>query len=382
MKPTRYEKFQDFMLSILRRVCYLLNLFHVKTTYTLNDGLKFNRKEPYVMVGNHTYMLDVIQVPMRWKTIPFIVASQSLFAKKSLNFLLTKVAHAVPKSKGSSDIRTVKMLITAIRKGYGILIFPEGDTTFQGQTNYIEESTYKLIKKMKVDVITCKASGGYLSMPRWATGKRKNRRAHFEYSIAIKKEDLKTMSVEEIKEVVEGKLFNNDYDYQREHMIEHKGKQLAMGIDNVIYSCPNCGSVHTIKADGNKLTCHNCKTEGHVDNYGFIQGFKFDNLVEWDQYQKEQRDELRKSSFESKGELYFADYKTDVRELQGDITLRYENGNFIIKGIRDEIIPLSETKNTILTLRTNLNFTYNETNYVVKLDKYMFSFLRVTDSKY
>ena len=65
-------------------------------------------------------------------------------------FLLEKIAHAIPKFKGTSDIRTARGLIGAVKRGYPICIFPEGNTTFNGETTYIEESTMKLIKKLKI----------------------------------------------------------------------------------------------------------------------------------------------------------------------------------------------------------------------------------------
>ena len=151
MKRTLREKIQDCILSFLRYFVLVWMRFDAKTTYTLNDGFHFKRTEPYVLLGNHVFLFDVIHIQKRFKVVPYAVASQALFAKQPTKFLFTKLTHAIPKSKGSADIRAAKLIFKHSKK-YPILIFPEGDTTFFGETNYIEESTYKLIKKLKIDV--------------------------------------------------------------------------------------------------------------------------------------------------------------------------------------------------------------------------------------
>jgi 1-acyl-sn-glycerol-3-phosphate acyltransferase len=356
--------------------------FDAKTKYYLHDGISFSRKEPYIMLANHTFLFDVIHVPLRFKKVPYIVASQTLFTKQPTKFLLTKVAHAIPKSKGTSDIRTAKMLISSIKKGYPLLIFPEGNTTFNGETNYIEESTYKLIKKLKVDVITCTVSGGYLSKPRWALGKRKNRRIEMHYRKAIKKEDLKSMSLEDIQSVIKETLYNNDYEYQRQAMIKHPGKELAKGLENFAYVCPECQAINSIETSGNSIRCNKCDTLGEIDSYGFIKGFKFDNLIDWDQYQKDFKSDLLESTFSTSGEILYADYETGLRDKIGHVTMTYKEHSFIFSGDLELSMPLEEVKNPTITLRRNFNFMFRDKAYVVKLEGYVFSFLRVAQNKY
>jgi predicted RNA-binding Zn-ribbon protein involved in translation (DUF1610 family) len=292
------------------------------------------------------------------------------------------VTHAIPKSKGASDLRTAKELIKAVRKEYPILIFPEGDTTFYGETNYIEESTYKLIKKLKIDVIICNVKGGYLSKPRWATGKRKNRRIHMDYSIAIKKEELKEMSVSDIENRVKDAMYNNDYDYQREKMIKRPGKELAEGFENVTYICPECETINSIKSYGNTIECTSCGTKGSINEFGFIEGFKFDNLIEWDKYQRKFIPKLRSTVIETTADLYYADYDSGVNNLVGKVNIKFDKDTFSFTGALEEKVPLHDIVNPIVTLRRNLNFTYDDRNFFMRLDKNVASFLRVAQEKY
>ncbi|MBN2604600.1 MAG: 1-acyl-sn-glycerol-3-phosphate acyltransferase [Bacilli bacterium] len=382
MKKTKNDRMQDIALTIIKPLVYVWMFFDAKRTVKIKGDLKFNRKEPFVMVANHTFLFDVVHVPLRFKTVPFIVASQDLFTKQPTKFLLTRIAHVIPKSKGESDLRTARELISAVRRGYPILIFPEGNTTFSGETTYIEHSTMKLIKKLGVDVVTCNVKGGYMSKPRWATAKRKNIRIELNYEISIRKEELSHLSVEEISDIVNTALYHNDYTYQKEKMIPHPSKKIAEGLENILYICPNCNGVNTLETFGNTLVCRQCDQKGFMDEYGFIHGFQFDNTVDWDQYQKQFRHLLLESTIESTGKLFFISFEDSTRELIGDISIVYQNNYLILDGALSETIKLEDIANPIVTLRRDFAFVYRKKYYYIKLDKYASSLLRVSQDKY
>ncbi|MBU1020242.1 MAG: 1-acyl-sn-glycerol-3-phosphate acyltransferase [Firmicutes bacterium] len=382
MEKTRNDKIQDIALTIIKPLVYVWMFLDAKRTVKVKGDLSFKRKEPFVMVANHTFLFDVVHVPLWFKVVPFIVASQDLFTKQPTKFLLTRIAHVIPKSKGESDLRTARDLIGAVRRGYPILIFPEGNTTFCGETTHIEYSTMKLIKKLGVDVVTCNVKGGHLSNPRWATGKRKNRRIELNYEISIKKEELSNLSVDEVSVIINHALYNHDYDYQREKMIKHPSKKMAEGLENILYICPSCEGVNTMETKGNTLSCHQCNTTGYVDEYGFIQGFEFDNTVAWDHFQKQYRDLLRESVIESTGVLYFISFEDSTREYIGDISIVYKNNTFVLDGALSEIIKLEDITNPIITLRRDFAFVYRKKYYYIKLDRFASSLLRVSQDKY
>lgn len=382
MKRTRLDRQQDFLMRLVVPLVYLWMRKDAKRVVHKDNVFKYRRKEPYVMLANHTFLFDVIHVPLRLRPIPFIIASQTLFTKQPAKFLVSQVAHVIPKSKGRSDSSTIINIFNAVKRGYPILIFPEGDTTFYGETGYIEESTMKLIKKLKLDVITCHVSGGYLSKPRWATGKRKHRFAELDYKMTIPKEELKDLSVEEINTIVKKALYHNDYEYQRQKMIPHPGKTLAEGIENAVYVCPHCQSINTIESHGNTITCSNCHKEGYIDQYGFIHDFVFDNLVDWNRYQLDFTSKLRESIITSTGLMSFLKMENDEQIPVGVVELKYEDKQFHLKGAHEETIPIIDISNATMTLRRDFGFIYQNRHYLIKLDHYGASFLRIVQDKY
>lgn len=382
MKRTFKDIQQNILLSMIRPLVYIWMRIDAKRKVHLPPNIRFNRKEPYIMLANHTFMFDVVHVPLRFKNVPFIIASQTLFTKQPAKFLVTQVAHVIPKSKGKSDLKTIKMIYDAVKRGYPILIFPEGDTTFYGETGYVEESTMKLIKKLKLDVLTCNVKGGYLSKPRWATGKRKYHQIELFYDLTIKKEQLQDLSVAEISKIINDALYHNDYEYQREHMIPHPGKKLAEGIENVIYICPHCDSVNTITSKDNTISCTACKKEGHIDQYGFIHGFKYDNLIDWNNYQRKFTEKLRNSVIQTEGFMSYLKVENEAQIPVGRISMTYQNGELSITGAYEALIPISEIQNATITLRRDFGFLYNNKHYLINLDQYGASFLRIVQDKY
>ncbi len=382
MKKTRLDHQQDFILNMIRPLVRLWMRRDAKRKVHLGEGISFKRKEPFIMLANHTFLFDVIHVPLRFRNVPFIVASQTLFKKQPTKFLVTQIAHVIPKSKGASDTSTVRELIGAVRKGYPILIFPEGDTTFYGETNYIEESTMKLIKKLGIDVVTCNVKGGYLSKPRWATGKRKRRQISLNYELTIPKEQIKDLKVEEINEIIKKALYHNDYEYQRQVMIAHPGNRLAEGIENVVYVCPFCEAINSIESEKNNLKCKVCGHEGSIDKYGFIQNFKFDNLISWNQYQKQFSKQLRESVIETSGFLNYMSIIDDHLDIVGEVDISYHDYALHFSKSIELIIPIKEITNATVTLRRDFGFVWQETHYLIKLDRYAASLLRIVQDKY
>ncbi len=382
MKKSRIDRQQDFLLWLLRPLVYLWMWMDAGRKVIAGPEIDFHRKEPFVMLANHTFLFDVVHVPLSFRNVPFIIGSQTLFTRQPTKFLVSQMAHVIPKSKGKSDISTIIQIFNAIKKGYPILIFPEGDTTFYGETGYIEASTMKLIKKLGLDLIICNVKGGYLSKPRWATNLRKNRKIRLDYTLLLTKEEVKQVSVEKISELANRALYNNDYDYQRQVMIPHPGKHLAEGLEDVVYVCPHCEGINTLRTSGNKIICDKCKHEGYIDDFGFIHGFKFDNLIDWDNFQKQFSGKLRQSTIETTGVMHYLHMETDAQIPIGKIGIKYQDNNLFISNSHTETIPIDQTSNATVTLRRDLGFIYDNRHFIIRLDHFSAQFLRILQDKY
>jgi len=193
---------------------------------------------------------------------------------------------------------------------------------------------------------------------------------------------LVTMSSEEIGLVVNKALYHNDYEYQRRMMIPHPGKHLAEGLENIVYVCPHCQSINTIQTKNNQIRCTACGKEGFVDAFGFIKGFVFDNLIDWNTYQRSFTEQLRKSVITSAGILSYLNIDEGTQLIIGEILLEYHNEALHFSGALIESIPIDQVSNATITLRRDLGFLFDDRHFNIHLEHCTAAFLRILQDKY
>ena len=380
MKRTIADRFSDVMLRLLRPIGFIWMRLDSQTTIT--STVDFRRKDPFVLVANHTYMFDVIQLALPFRNTPAAVSQEFLLSTKGLRWLLLHIAKVIPKSKGTADVRTIRQIFTLVKKGYPIMLMPEGDATFFGNTRMLEPATAKLIKKLGVDVVAAKVKGGYLSKPRWAKGRRRGRYVEIVYDTLFTNEELDRLSVDQITTKLETALAHDDYAWQAQTRHLYQGERLAEGFENVIYRCPVCGAYHSFDVAGNTIQCRECDTTAVVNEYGFIEGFAKQTMHELDDVQRGFDDELRKQTFQSDGLLQFVDHSIHERSKGIRVQVAYQAGELHIKHKMVETIPVLEMVNPVLTMRRNLTFEYQDRVYLIQLERCAMSFLRVVQDKY
>jgi 1-acyl-sn-glycerol-3-phosphate acyltransferase len=385
VKKSFQDRFSDVAMFCVHRMRPLIEAWLrwvIRWVVVRDPRVDFSRRKPYLLLANHTFELDVVHVPRPFWITPRIVASNDLFINRFARFAFNWIFHCVPTSKGKGDVGTVKTLINAVRKRYPVLVFPEGDLTFFGATGRIDPGIAVLAKKLGIDMITCRVSGGHLSTPRWAKGERSNRRIEVRYDLALTAKEVAQYSPRMILERIEEKLRNNDFEYQRKAMVPHPSDRGAEGLEDILYACPECGAFHSIRASGNGLACAACGTQGSVDEYGFLRGFRFEDTVAWDRFQRQLSEGLRATTFSSPGHLVAHDYRKFRERRIGGVTATYRKGRLELRGAVDRDFPLAELDNVFLTGRADLNFTHNGTTYVLRLEREAVAFLRACQDRY
>lgn len=379
MGKTWIRKLEDFMYRVLRPYgVYRIRKLMPNVTYDIGDGVDFKRKEPFLLIGNHQYEVDSGLYATPWKSKPITVISRSLMVTPYKRFKFKFLASGIPKSQGEPETHSVKRMIRTIKDGDPLFILPEGEINYFGESLPIDDSVAKLAKKLKVDVITAVSTGGFISSPRWAYKLRDYRFVFVEFRKLISKEEIKELSVEEVFERIKSKLYVNDYDFQRDKMIRVGGSKRAKGLEKFLYACPKCGSLHTIETENNDVYCTNCDEFGTIDEYGFIQGSTYDNLVEWYKYQVSKREELKKTEFSTTGIAYNVFYEKYRSKRLGKIDMTYKDGNLILSGALNETIPVNETKYFRLTQLNVITFDYNDKHYFFRIDENNEAFKQIT----
>ncbi|MBN2876638.1 MAG: 1-acyl-sn-glycerol-3-phosphate acyltransferase [Bacilli bacterium] len=330
------------------------------------------RKDPYILIGNHPCLHDGVYTSMYLRKPPMPIINAFMFTSKVWKFILTKVYKSIPKRKGQSDIITVKSMMNVLQDGRGIMLFPEGNSSFFGEQSEIQYSTVKFLKKMKKDVVIIKTNGAYMTAPRWC--KKPTFRGLFELNFytLFKGEELEHLSLDEINEGVTNAIKFNDFDWNRERRYKYNPKKRALGLERFIYLCPKCGSHNTITTHGNTISCTNCGELAHFNKYSLLEGLEFDNLVEWGKLQHEALPRIAKENLYTNGTMFDVDIENYEQVKIGYVDLELvDRVLYVQHRLKEYSFDLDTIKGLTLTRKDEVSFDYEDKTYFFKLQNPM-----------
>lgn len=215
-----------------------------------------NLKPPYLVLASHRSHLDPFFLSLRIPHPIQYVVADAVFRSKFVRFVLTR-AGAIPKRKAMSDFDTVRLIMGVKSAGGVIGIFPEGQNSWDGTPLPIYYSTAKLIRFLKIPVITAVPKGAFFTRPRWARGDRTGR-VVVEYDRLFDGPDLRRMTVEEIYRRVRERLSHDEQDYQDQAQVSFRSSRRAEYLEQALFACPSCGEIGSLRSHRNDLHCQAC----------------------------------------------------------------------------------------------------------------------------
>lgn len=245
-------------------------------------------KGPAIVLSNHGSFIDFVYV-MRFlkKERPNIIANRLYFYHGILGKLMKKLG-CLPKSMFSVDMENVKECVRVLNVKEGVLtMMPEARLSTVGKFEGIQDSTYNFIKKLKCPVYVMKFDGAYLANPKWGDKIRRGSYIEGNLSLLMTKEEVATLSLPELKEKIEEGMHYDEFAWLEQHPeLTYKSKTLAEGLENVLYRCPECGALYSMKTEKRKLWCEKCGMTTEIDSrYGFVDNKPFKNFSEWYEWQ-------------------------------------------------------------------------------------------------
>ena len=273
----------QILYGILRPLAALFVRFKFGYTYEKAKNLPDN----YIVLSNHTTDYDPIFVGASFPRFMHFVASEHVarwnLASKLLNFAFAPIW----RYKGSVAASTVIEVFKKIKEGGNVCIFAEGARSWDGVTAPILPSTGKVIKKAKCGLVTYKIVGGYFASPNWST---KNTRRGFVHGAPVNvytKEQLEELSIDEINEIIRRDLYEDAYERQVAEPKKYTGKNLAESMENLLFICPSCGKVDTIRSAGDTVSCSECDFRFRYNQYGMLEDSSFKTVYELAAWQKD-----------------------------------------------------------------------------------------------
>lgn len=276
-KKTWVRKRHVFFKKLLH-VCFNIPM-KIKYGYKY-EKFKIKKGETYVVVCNHTTTLDPIFLNLAFNKMLYFVGTDDLFNIKYLSWWLQYLTGIIPKSKGKSDIQTVKTMLRVIKEGGTVAVFPEGNRTYSGELCYISPAITKFLKMSRVPIIIYNINGGYGVDPRWGLEKRKGN-LNGKIKRIIYPEEYQKLSEEELHQTI-----LNELNVQNVPSLElYQSPNRAECIERVLFRCPECHENSTIISKQHEFTCTKCgKTWEYNEDLTITSGgelYKLPYVKDW-----------------------------------------------------------------------------------------------------
>ena len=247
-------------------VISVFNLIHgKKQKVEIDDSLLDKASSPYIMLSNHESFFDFLYLyKLNHPKNPSFIVNE-YYCTRPIARHVPLGCSIIPKKLFVTEMRTPLSIMRNIKRGYPVVLFPEGRLSPDGRSNIFLPGA-ALYKKLGVDLVLVKITGAYLADPKW---RRKRFMSDIKVKVerVIKKDEMQNMSAEELEKTIESTLFN-DASENPNRLFPQKDK--AKGLENILYRCIDCGGLYTTKGIGNDLICTACGSKHSIDeNYHF-----------------------------------------------------------------------------------------------------------------
>ncbi len=255
--------------------------FHYKT-----KCIKYQKepKPPFILLANHSHELDSFFIGYYLKHPVHFLGSDE--KATIFQLVLGELVGLFYTQKGTVDIKAARNLFNYIKNGESIAFFPEGEGTWDGETDNFPLGIIKIVRKFNLPVVTVNLTGAYLTKSKWGKYSRSGK-VIIQFR-TISKKEIENSNDDEIFKKIKKHLYNNDIKNPILQNVKFKGRNLADGIQYLIWKCPKCSSSDTIYGKKNKIICNKCSSSWTLDGNMRItpNEKKLIDLKDWNEWQK------------------------------------------------------------------------------------------------
>ena len=352
MKPqTRYNTIWRLLRGPVALFCRL------KFGYTYQVAK--NLPDHYIVLSNHTTDFDCVFVACSFKRQMYYVASEHIARWKHGFGLLNWALAPILRKKGTTAAATIIDILRKVRKGANVCMFAEGVRSWDGLTCPIAPTTGGLVKAARCGLVTYRISGGYFASPMWSTKNTRRGYVHGEPVGVYTAEQIAAMSEDEVNRIIREDLYEDAYARQAQKPSKYKGKNLAEKLENLLYVCPVCGKIDTVRSKKDRVYCTACDMSFTLDAYGYLHGAPAKTLTELAAKQKKTTEALVASGteiFAEDARIYTVENHEEKTLATGRMVM---NADGITCG--DLHVPMSEINELAMRGRRFLLFSFGKT---------------------
>lgn len=264
----RYSKPNKAVYRIAQGVSWLAATLVFQRKVGRND-IK-DKQGPFLVIANHQCALDFVNlIGMTSRPMSFVL-SKSFFSTLPIQGFLKKLG-VIPKQQFQTTVSDMKKMKAVVENGQPLVIYPAGLMCEDGLSTPVPKATYKFMKWMNVDVYMARTRGTYFVMPKWS-GKLRPGVTKMDVTLLFTKEELATLSLEEIQERTDAVLLYDAYKEQEETPQRYAGCADIRGLEHVLYMCPHCKQEFSVDVtEKSVIRCKDCGFTQTMDEFGFFR---------------------------------------------------------------------------------------------------------------
>ena len=280
---------QMWLASIARIICEP-TLKKMKFSYT-TERMELVKDQPCLILMNHSSFTDMklaygIFYPQKLGIVTSVDAMTGILGK------LMRLIGCTPTHKYVADVSLIKDIEYMLKVNKtSVLMYPEAGYSFDGCTTTLPRKLGVLMKRLGVPVVTVITQGAFHRDPLYNMLQIRDVKVSAHVKCIATAEEVKKLKVAELDALLDEAFSFDNFAWQRDNKISIDVPFRADGLHRILYKCPHCGAECQMEGKGIQLTCHSCKKQWIMDEYGQLSAKEGDteypHIPDWYKWQRE-----------------------------------------------------------------------------------------------
>lgn len=331
-RPKRKKPLKpNWFWRILIRILCVFGLAGSGFTYKTEGMEKLGKKEPCLILMNHTCFLDmeIAQQILFPRPLNIVTSNDGFIGFFGLMPWLMRQIGCVPTQKYVSDLRLVQDMDYCLHTlKSSVLMYPEAGYSFDGTATTLPRKFGVILKKLDVPVVMIETAGIFARNPLYNELQiRKNAKVSANARLLYTREQIKELSVQELSDGVDAAFGFDHFAWQKEQGLELSQPFRADGLHRILYKCPHCGGEHMV-GKGIHLTCNDCGKQWELTPLGEMKALsgetEFSHVPDWYRWERQQvRQDILDGKYRLAEDVDIAmqvDYKAIYKVGEGHLT--------------------------------------------------------------
>jgi len=327
---------------VLIRLLTIVGMMGTKFRYETEGFEKLDRKEPCLILMNHSCFQDM-EVAHRIlfpRAFHIVASNDGFLGLFGLMEWVMRQIGCIPTQKYVSDLRLVQDMDYCFKTlKTSVLMYPEACYSFDGTATTLPAKMGILLKKYGVPVIMIETFGAFGRNPLYNELKiRRHVPITAKARVLFTKEEIKEKSVRELTEGVENAFGFDHFRWQKEQNLHIYQSFRADGLQRILYKCACCGEENQMEGKGIHVSCKACGKTYELTTLGELKATEgeteISHIPDYYRWEREQvRQEILAGTYKLDTDVDIVmqvDYKTFYRVGEGH--LLHDTTGFTLTG--------------------------------------------------